>query len=312
MPFESNKVISLEINNTSLSAYLVGFDYNDSGAKEYRWGALTKVLLSALHEYAFGFHEGTKTDNTEILDKLTEAASSIYKIDNYKDVGKIYLEGGCLSDDIEDKYKRRGEFGELILHLLLRDYYSTIPLISKIYFKDTDGATVHGFDAVHVNPNDKTLWLGESKLYLDPKLGIKALIGDIKDHIKRDYLNREFALISKKVEFSNNIEGKETWLELLKGSTKLSDQINAINMPLLCTYSSKIFSTYDDETCEKFKVEYENEINELYELFEKLKPADGLASKVNVILLLFPVKCKIELIKRLHTKVALLKEVGES
>jgi len=142
-PFNSNKVISLQRQNASLDAFLVGFDFNDSGVNEYRWGPLTKVLLNALHEYAFGFHAGQTTKNTEILDKLTEAAKSIYKIDNYKDVGKIYLDGGYLPDDIEDKYKRRGEFGELILHLLLRDYYSTIPLISKIYFKDTDGATVH-------------------------------------------------------------------------------------------------------------------------------------------------------------------------
>ncbi|WP_330558188.1 Hachiman antiphage defense system protein HamA [Acutalibacter sp. 1XD8-33] len=34
---------------------------------------------------------------------------------------------------------RRGEFGELILHLLLRDFKNTIPLISKVYFKDSIG-----------------------------------------------------------------------------------------------------------------------------------------------------------------------------
>jgi hypothetical protein len=36
----------------------------------------------------------------------------------------------------QDKDLARGEFGELILHLLLRDFHDTVPLLSKIYFKD--------------------------------------------------------------------------------------------------------------------------------------------------------------------------------
>lgn len=34
-------------------------------------------------------------------------------------------------------FKNRGEFGEIILHFLLRDFKNTIPLVSKVYFKDS-------------------------------------------------------------------------------------------------------------------------------------------------------------------------------
>ena len=105
--------------------------------------------------------------------------------------------------DTEEKYLKRGEFGEVILHLLLRDFIETVPLISKIHFKDADGITIHGFDAVHIGPSvlnhsERSLYLGESKLYNCGKTGVRELINDIKNHFKRDFLRREFALISKK------------------------------------------------------------------------------------------------------------------
>ncbi|WP_137513522.1 HamA C-terminal domain-containing protein, partial [Escherichia coli] len=181
-PFKAHEVIEERIKGQDLCSYLVGFDINDSGVSFYRLDSLVMKILSALHEFAYGFHEGTQTDNTETLSKLIEASRSIYKIDEYQKVKDLYLNSGALTDDVADKYLRRGEFGELILHLLLRDFHSTVPLLSKIYFKDAVGHTVHGFDAVHIDPINKTLWLGESKLYIDPKKGISELIKDVEDH----------------------------------------------------------------------------------------------------------------------------------
>lgn len=40
---------------------------------------------------------------------------------------------------------QRGEFGELLLHLILRDFKGTIPLISKVYFKDSAGVPAPWF-----------------------------------------------------------------------------------------------------------------------------------------------------------------------
>ena len=36
----------------------------------------------------------------------------------------------------EDKYLKRGEFGELMLYHLLHEYFNADALISKIYFKE--------------------------------------------------------------------------------------------------------------------------------------------------------------------------------
>ncbi len=161
-PFQSDSVLEERILGASLKAYHVGFENN-----KFRLEPLVDVIRSVIPEFAFGFHEGEQLSLAESIEKVRLAAHTIY----------------CT-----DKYKKRGEFGELILHLLLRDYHQTIPLISKIYFKDSVNVAVHGFDAVHVSihGDEKKLWLGESKIYESGSIEIKALVGDFIDHFKAD------------------------------------------------------------------------------------------------------------------------------
>lgn len=308
-PFNSEKIISHQINESELSTFLVGFDVDDNGSTQYRIKPLIDKLSQVIYEFAFGFHEGHTTNNTETLPKLIEAAQSIYKIDAFQKVKDIYQQG-TLDDEVDDKYLRRGEFGELILHLLLRDFHKTIPLLSKVYFKDSFGHTVHGFDAVHIEPDSKTLWLGESKLYMDGKKGIKALISDIEEHFKSDYLNSEFLIVSKKLKHFDNIPEKDYWLDLMGKSTKLIDQLEAINIPLLCTYNCDLFSKYSDEKNQIFITEYTQEMRELKKYFDE-KNNHPLKTKLNIILILFPVQNKVELVKGLHNKLSLIQQLGE-
>lgn len=309
-PFNSEKIITHKINEAEISTFLVGFDINDEGDKEYRLKPLIEKLTHVIHEFAFGFHDGDSTDNTETLAKLTEAAKSIYKIDSFQKIKDIYENDGELDDDIEDKYLRRGEFGELILHLLLRDFHKTTPLLSKIYFKDSFGHTVHGFDAVHIHEETKTLWLGESKLYKDGKRGIKELVKDIKEHFKSDYLESEFLIVSKKLKHFDNIPEKDHWLDVMSKSTKLADQLEIINIPLLCTYNSDLFTNHNDENSQEFIDEYIAEMRELKGYFDTHNN-HPLKTKLNIILILFPVQNKVELVKGLHHKLSLLQALGE-
>ncbi len=42
------------------------------------------------------------------------------------------------------KYGSRGEFGETLLHIAIRQIYQTIPAVSKIYYKSAVNETVKG------------------------------------------------------------------------------------------------------------------------------------------------------------------------
>jgi hypothetical protein len=270
-PFKSEKVIDEIISEATLKAYNVGFD-----SKKFRLKPLVDIICRVIPEFSFGYHEGIKVPHVEMYEKFQEAAEIIYQT---------------------DKFKKRGEFGELILHLLLRDFHNTVPLISKIYFKDSHDMAVHGFDAVQVTDDGKKrkLWLGESKLYKSGQAGVAELVRDLKKHVKADFIRREFQLLYKKL--PNQIKDIEYWRDLMDKHTKLEDIFDSIVIPMVCTYSSDLFKTHDDATT-SFFADFTKECKELQTYFEKKKPK----TDVEIILLLLPVSNKDELNHALHNR----------
>ncbi|WP_036826945.1 hypothetical protein, partial [Photobacterium sanctipauli] len=90
-PFGSRCVIEEKISESTLRAYLVGFDLTDDGSSQYRWKEFVQRIVNVIHEFSYGHHEGTTTQNTQTLDKLVEAANAIYKIEEFQKAKDIYL-----------------------------------------------------------------------------------------------------------------------------------------------------------------------------------------------------------------------------
>lgn len=335
MPFDSKTVLKEQVALHKLRCYSVSYDLG-----KVRYDSFSEILMDALVDFAFGFHTGILKQYDRR--KLKEAARCIYRIKEYSDVKSLYVDKDDEIRDcelkVEDKYLKKGEFGELILHVLLRDFLNTIPLLSKIHFKDTDGETVHGFDLVHIGPDmadtsKESLYLGESKLYYRKdgtagKSGIEELIEDVKSHFKIDFLQREIAIIGKKNnafleldsypdantkdEYMNFLDVKDRWFEKLKlveqQKLKMQDFLSCVTVPLVCTYQSKIFETCADDSVPEFREKFQNETDELFKIFEtKLKEVEAslgsaISTRLNIVLILFPVPSKKDLIKILHKK----------
>jgi hypothetical protein len=270
-PFKSEKVIDEIISEATLKAYHVGFD-----SHKFRLKPLVDVICRVIPEFSFGYHEGLSVPHVEMYEKFQEAAEIIYQT---------------------DKFQKRGEFGELILHLLLRDFHDTIPLVSKIYFKDSHDMAVHGFDAVQITDDGitKKLWLGESKLYKNGKEGVAELVEDLKKHVEADFIRREFQLLYKKL--PNQINEIEYWRDLMDKHTKLEDIFSSIVIPMVCTYSSDLFKNHKDATSAFFN-DFNTECKGLHTYFEKLK----MKTDLEIILLLLPVSDKDELNQSLHNR----------
>lgn len=138
------------------------------------------------------------------------------------------------------KYGSRGEFGEILLHIAIRQIYQTIPAVSKIYYKTAVNETVKGFDAVHVvKINDGLeLWIGETKFYKDIYKAVYDVSKEIVDHLETDYLKSEFILIKNKID--------PTWPEaeslqkLLSENVSLDKVFKRTCIPILLTYESDV------------------------------------------------------------------------
>ncbi|PEX41163.1 Hachiman antiphage defense system protein HamA, partial [Bacillus cereus] len=113
---EVRSVLTCKINDTNLHSYFIDFDINDDGNLEQMLKEFVTLLTEEIPSFALGYHQGVMVAQENILRVLIEAANSIYKIDAYEKAATTYLNNECWGDDLQDKYLKRGEFGELILH----------------------------------------------------------------------------------------------------------------------------------------------------------------------------------------------------
>lgn len=302
--FDKTQLIEVTIDDDDLMSFLVKMDIDDEGNPKYPEDELARLVLRVLPEYVFAWHEGVNLEDA--VTKVSEAANRLYNTDPYKTMLEYY-EKGNRDTAIVEKVKKleennRGEFGELLLHLLLRDFKGTQSLMSKVYFSDSRGVPAHGFDAVHYIPDTKQLWLGESKLYSDGKAGLSRLVNDLREHLSRDYMHEQFVVIQKNIESQTNPD-KEDWIKKFQKNALLADMIDGLNLAMLCLYPHDVYQKQLDAELNKVQgVEYHNaNIKELKEHFDKINTCP-IKDKVKIVLLLFPVKDKAEFVKNLHKK----------
>lgn len=225
-PFNSDRLLTeITIRNDDRNVKLYACDYELS---RYRDHELVNIICDTIYEFATGDYSNTVKPQ-ELRRRLIEAAKSVYTT---------------------EKYSRRGELGELVLHFILRDWYNSIPLLSKIFYKSADNENVKGFDCVHVlDSSDKdVLFLGESKFYKNGKEGLADLAKDIGKHIEENFLKREMEIVHKKISLDNEIGSK--WKSKLSPGVSLDSILSKVILPLLCVYESDSIKKYtkrDDE-----------------------------------------------------------------
>ncbi len=155
--------------------YCAGFEL-----AQWRCVPLAYHLVEWLPDYALAEDE-LRTHHGNAFVKLRQAAVRVYT---------------------SKKYEFRGEAGEIALHAICRDYFNTIPISPRVFFKSTSNDVIKSFDLVHARfPKDKPfeIWLGESKLYDDASAAISSAISSIKDHIDKGFLTNQKLLLGPQI-----------------------------------------------------------------------------------------------------------------
>lgn len=136
------------------------------------------------------------------------------------------------------KTARRGEIGEILLHIACVQEFGTLPILCKLVLKTSHNDTVKGFDAVHVvhSGDDFELWLGESKFYSDPKEGIDDAVRSIRDHLLPAFLDTEKAMLYGHV--PDHVPKAEEIRNLLHKNTSSDELLNKSVFPVLVAYQS--------------------------------------------------------------------------
>ena len=208
------------------SVFCVGYEQSRWRAKELVRDFFRRHLTS----FALNYSEWKAVNGDSAAEALSRSAKMVYTTDNYK---------------------RRGEFGELFLHGILRDFYNAEPAVSKIYYADGPNETAKGFDAVHVVVNSDgglDLWLGEAKLYESMTSAIREVVQSLNAHIGEDFLRREFLAVTNK--FDGAWEHKDELAHLLDENTSLDVIAERLVMPVLLTFKSSTVAAFDKVTDE--------------------------------------------------------------
>jgi len=189
------------------------------------------------------------------------------------------------------KFQNRGEFGELFLHIAIRQVFDSIPAISKIYYKTSSNDTVKGFDAVHVvgSVDALELWIGEAKFYDDIAGAIRDVVKEINDHTQTDYLRSEFALITNKIDAS--LEHAAALKKLLDPNTSLDEVFMRACIPVLLTYDSLTVQGYT--RCDaQYEAAFVKEVESHWENFA----GKDLPTELRIHLFLLPLRTKKQLV----------------
>lgn len=203
-----------------------------------------------------------------------------------------------------EKYRNRGEFGEVLLHAAIRQVFDSLPAVSKIYYKSTNNETVKGFDAVHVvgPPEDLELWLGEVKFYSDISRAIFDVVAELQKDLQTDYLRDEFALIVNKID--PKWPHAEILRKLLQPEVSLDDVFQRVCIPVLLTYDSPCVSAH--KACDpSYARAFEQEITKHYSTFIQR----DFPKETRVHLFLLPLYQKEALVKVLDEKLKLWQQL---
>jgi hypothetical protein len=254
-----------------LSALCAGFEDG-----KWRADQLAEHVMKWLPEFALRYHEWNGLGAENAVEMIVRAARSIYK---------------------SQRFKRRGEFGEILLHIALRQCFQTVPAISKYFYKDSRNDTVKGFDAVHVvcTASSLELWLGEVKFYDDISRAISDVVKELEAHTQRDYLRDEFAAITNKID--DSWPHAQRLRKLIDVNTSLDEVFDAACVPVLLTYDSAAVAAAS-RVNQQYKDALEVEVLKNYTAFTSKK----LPAKVKIHLFLLPLKQKQTLAKVLHER----------
>ncbi len=250
-----------------------------AGYDQERWRAdeLASHLCRWLPEWALRYGEQPTT--ATMMEMARRAALKVYTT---------------------DAYKSRGEFGELMLHAVIRHEFQTDIAVSKIFFKDRANDTVKGFDCVHISRASDgllDLWLGEAKFYTRRSEAITSAAEELREHLERNYLREEFAFVLDKLDPS--FPYSDELRQLLDGERALDQIVSRIHVPVFLAYDSKLIGEHREVSSE-FEAAMKAEAESVREaLLEKIDRRP-LPQTAVIDLIILPVEDKQRLAELLH------------
>jgi hypothetical protein len=234
--------------------------------KAWRCVPFAEHLIEWLPEYALPEDELAVT-HANMYVKLKKAAVRVYT---------------------SPKYAKRGEAGEIALHAICRDYFDTLPISNRVFYKSASNDVVKAFDLVHARFPESggvELWLGESKLYQDSTDAIGEALASVTGHLEQGFLKEQKLLLGPQI--PKTTPRYDELLELFEPQTSLDKFISSGVFVIGILSNSKACSSADIVT-DAYKSALKNELATITARLTK----SGLTQKIRIVILYVPLADK--------------------
>lgn len=193
-----------------------------------------------------------------------------------------------------DKYKKRGETGEIALHAICRQFFNTVSVSNQVFYISSANDTIKGFDLVHahyLDDDDFEVWLGESKYYTDTKSAVYEAKKSIEEHLGQGFLTSQKLLMGPQL--PRNIHKHREISDLFHPNTSIDDLL-AKTVFVVGVLSESEAVQRADEHCAQYLEEAEAELSEVAEGLLGMELTHGIKMKVVYL----PLEDKAELAEK--------------
>ena len=193
---------------------------------------------------------------------------------------------------------KKGDYGELLLFLLLSVHYKSQKFVTKVRLRSSVKMQVHGYDCAHftVEGDDVCLWLGEAKFHQSFNTGFTDAISSLKDHCCHDFLKNEFSILQPNIEINRNHSDYKILENIFQG--KSIDKIK-FKIPILLTYDCNAVKTNNDIDS-KFILDMQAEIQKYYSKIDATDKTEITNIRnIDFVFILFPLHTVSELKSKL-------------
>lgn len=208
-----------------------------------------------------------------------------------------------------DAIGRGSEIGEIVLYGIMKNHYSALPIVPKIFYKQNKKDEAKGSDSVHIvieSQDTFSLWFGESKFYNNiENARLDKIVTSVKESISLEKIKKENSIITNLSDINDFDEISEDLKTKIKASLSQDESIDKIkpilNIPILLLYEceqTKLGTSLSVEY-KKSVIDYHKDRATNYFKKQINKCADvHLYEKINFHIILFPVADKDKIVDK--------------
>lgn len=288
---------------------------NDAFASVAPDTQLNPIDRKHVFSIANGFEDGKwRYDNFQnfIWDNVTKTALS-YKerkalIDNQHSSLIAAAKNLRLTDASKKDISKGSEIAEIVLYGIMEHYYSALPVVPKIFYKQNTQDNAKGADSVHVvveGDDDFSLWFGEAKFYNSIEdARLPSIVQSVYNSLDTGKLKKENSIITNVEDIGSLITNVDLLSKIrsaLCNRASIDILKPKIHVPILLLHEcqiTKVMNSADQSQYNSIK-KYHAERAEAYykRQIEKLSSLH-LYEEITFHLVIFPIPNKEKIVNK--------------